>query len=181
MDIWSKEKRSAVMARIRGKDTKPELIVRRYLYHRGYRYRKNFRGLPGTPDVVLRKYRVVIFVHGCFWHGHDADMHIPASNRDYWEKKIARNKERDRRNKAALKRMGWNVMTIWECQLKPAVREQTLLEMEYWINHVYLERFRKKAAKPYPQESEESPSVMAAEEAAKYGKYGKDGDNAASR
>ena len=105
-------------------------------------------------------------------------MHIPASNRDYWEKKIARNKERDRRNKAALKRMGWNVMTIWECQLKPAVRAQTLLEMEYWINHVYLERFRKKAAKPYPQESEEAPSVMAAEEAAG---YGKDGDNTASR
>ena len=72
MDIWDKEKRSAVMARIRSKDTKPERIVRLYLYHRGYRYRKNVRGLPGTPDIVLAKYRVAIFVHGCFWHGHEA-------------------------------------------------------------------------------------------------------------
>ena len=76
MDIWDKKKRSAVMAKIRSKDTKPELIVRRYLWSRGYRYRKNVRGLPGTPDIVLRKYGVAIFVHGCFWHGHEVDGHI---------------------------------------------------------------------------------------------------------
>ena len=75
MDIWDKKKRSAVMAKIHSKDTKPELIVRRYLWSRGYRYRKNVRGLPGTPDIVLRKYRVVIFVHGCFWHGQSAQAH----------------------------------------------------------------------------------------------------------
>ena len=117
MDIWDKNKRSAVMAKIKSKDTKPELIVRRYLYSRGYRYRKNVKGLPGTPDVVLRKYGLVIFVHGCFWHGHEVDSHLPHSNRDFWQKKIMRNKQRDERDRQALKRMGWKVMTIWECQL----------------------------------------------------------------
>lgn len=144
MDIFDKEKRSSVMARIRSKDTKPELIVRRYLYSRGYRYLKNVKRLPGTPDIVLRKYGIVIFVHGCFWHGHSIDSHIPHSNVEFWERKIGRNRERDERNKAALKKMGWKVMTIWECQLKPSVRKRTLLEMEYLINHSYLERFRKK-------------------------------------
>ena len=150
------------MARIRSKDTKPELIVRRYLWSRGYRYRKNVRGLPGTPDIVLRKYGVVIFVHGCFWHGHEADRHIPHTNRDFWQKKIGRNKQRDERNKEKLRRMGWSVMTVWECQLKPAVREQTLLEMEYWINHAYLERLKPRPAKVYELvENENSPGVAA--------------------
>ena len=168
MDIWSKKKRSAVMAKIRSKDTKPEWIVRRYLYARGYRYRKNVKGLPGTPDIVLRKYGIVIFVHGCFWHGHEADSHIPKSNSDFWREKIARNRRRDARNKAELKRMGWKVMTIWECQLKPAVRQQTLLEMEYHINHSYLERFRVKKPAPYPQ-GEDVPPALAAEPDAPYG------------
>lgn len=156
------------MAKIRSKDTKPELIVRRYLYHRGYRYRKNVKGLPGSPDIVLRKYRVVIFIHGCFWHGHEVDGHIPHSNIVFWQKKIERNKQRDERNKTLLRKIGWRVMTIWECQLKPAVREQTLLEMEYWINHSYLEQFRKKrVVKPY-EFIENSPS-MAAEGEVEYG------------
>ncbi|MCM1170301.1 MAG: very short patch repair endonuclease [Bacteroides sp.] len=156
MDIWDKEKRSAVMAKIRSKDTKPELLVRRYLYHRGYRYRKNVKRLPGTPDIVLHKYGVAIFVHGCFWHGHEVDGHIPHSNTTFWQEKIKRNRQRDVRNKEELRRMGWHVMTIWECQLKPAVRKQTLLGVEYWINHAYLERFRQKAVKPYVQEKETS-------------------------
>ena len=122
MDIWDKKKRSAVMAKIKSKDTKPEWIVRRYLFSRGYRYRKNVKGMPGTPDIVMRKYGIVIFIHGCFWHGHEADGNIPRSNTEFWQKKIKRNQERDARNKEALKRMGWRVMTIWECQLKPAVR-----------------------------------------------------------
>jgi len=99
MDIWDKKKRSDVMAKIRSKDTKPEWIVRRYLYSRGYRYRKNVKGLPGTPDIVLRKYGIVIFIHGCFWHGHEVDGHIPHSNVDFWRKKIERNKQRDEHNK----------------------------------------------------------------------------------
>ena len=138
MDIWDKEKRSAVMAKIRSKDTKPELIVRRYLYHRGYRYRKNVKGLPGTPDIVLRKYGVVIFIHGCFWHGHEVDGHLPHSNTAFWRAKIERNKQRDKRDKEALIQMGWKVMTIWECQLKPAVREKTLESLAFTLNSIYL-------------------------------------------
>ncbi|WP_455663422.1 very short patch repair endonuclease [Phocaeicola sp.] len=145
MDIWSKKKRSAVMAKIRSKDTKPEWIVRRYLFSRGYRYRKNVKGLPGTPDIVLRKYGIVIFIHGCFWHGHEVDGHIPHSNIDYWRKKIERNQQRDKNNKEALKKMGWSVMTVWECQLKPAVREKTLSEIEYYINKTFLNSYRQKA------------------------------------
>lgn len=164
MDIWDKEKRSAVMKKIKGKDTKPELIVRRYLYHRGYRYRKNVKGLPGTPDIVLRKYGVVIFIHGCFWHGHEADGHIPRTNTDFWRRKIERNKRRDERVREELRRMGWGVLTIWECQLKPAVREATLREVEYWINHAYLERAGRKAAKAYKMADEGGGAARAAEE-----------------
>ena len=141
MDIWSKKKRSAVMAKIKGKDTKPEWIVRRYLFSRGYRYRKNVKGLPGTPDIVLRKYGIVIFIHGCFWHGHEVDGTMPKTNREFWKNKIEGNKLRDKRNKEKLRKMGWSVITVWECQLKSAVRQQTLLEIEYYINHTYLERF----------------------------------------
>ena len=142
MDIWNKKKRSAVMAKIKGKDTKPEWIVRRYLFSRGYRYRKNVKGLPGTPDIVLRKYGIVIFIHGCFWHGHEVDGTMPKTNREFWKNKIEGNKLRDKRNKEKLRKMGWSVIIVWECQLKPAVRQQTLLEIEYYINHTYLERFR---------------------------------------
>lgn len=147
MDIWNKKKRSSVMARIRSKDTKPEWVVRRYLFSRGYRYRKNVKGLPGTPDIVLRKYGIVIFIHGCFWHGHEVDGHIPYSNIDYWRRKIENNQQRDEKNKDLLNRMGWKVITIWECQLKPSVKEQTLREMEYLLNHNYLEHYRQKASK----------------------------------
>lgn len=170
MDIWSKKKRSAVMAKIRSKDTQPEWIVRRYLYHRGYRYRKNVKGLPGTPDIVLRKYGIVIFIHGCFWHGHEVDGTMPKTNRAFWKEKIERNKRRDERNKDALRKMGWKVMTVWECQLKPAVRHQTLLEIEYHINHAYLERFKQRPAKSYRVEEEENTLGMVAEGDVEYGK-----------
>lgn len=170
MDIWSKKKRSAVMARIRSRDTKPEWIVRRYLFSRGYRYRKNVKGLPGTPDIVLRKYGIVIFIHGCFWHGHEVDGHLPHSNIDFWRKKIERNKQRDARNKEALKQMGWRVMTVWECQLKPAVRRQTLLEIEYHINHTFLERFELKTPRLYDMGGHEEASGMVAEGETEYGK-----------
>ena len=166
MDIWDKEKRSAVMAKIRSKDTKPELIVRRHLWSRGYRYRKNVRGLPGTPDIVLRKYGVAIFVHGCFWHGHEVDGTMPHTHTEFWRKKIEQNKARDEKNKEALKKMGWSVLTVWECQLKPVVREQTLLEIEYWINHAYLERFKKKGVTLY-EINKFTPSI-AAKEKVKY-------------
>lgn len=168
MDIWSKKKRSAVMAKIRSKDTKPEWLVRRYLFSRGYRYRKNVKGLPGTPDIVLRKYGIVIFIHGCFWHGHEVDGHIPHSNSDYWRRKIEHNQQRDEKNKEALKKMGWKIMTIWECQLKPAIREQTLYEMEYWINHSFLEHYRQKSPNTY--EIIENPPCIVADNMVEYEK-----------
>lgn len=170
MDIWSKKKRSAVMAKIRSQDTKPEWIVRRYLFSRGYRYRKNVKGLPGTPDIVLRKYGIVIFIHGCFWHGHEVDGHIPHSNSDFWRKKIERNRQRDRRDKEALKQMGWHVMIVWECQLKPAVRQKTLLEIEHHINHTYLERFKAITPKPYLISENKESLGMVAEGNVEYGK-----------
>ena len=122
MDIWSKKKRSAVMAKIRSKDTKPEWIVRRYLFSRGYRYRTTVKGLPGTPDIVMAGRRLAIFVHGCFWHGHDCarGSRVPKANRDYWLAKVARNKARDVAAEAALIELGWRVETIWECDLKNA-------------------------------------------------------------
>ena len=169
MDIWDKKKRSAVMAKIKSKDTKPELIVRRYLYSRGYRYRKNVRSLPGCPDIVLPKYGTVIFIHGCFWHGHEVDGRLPKSNSEFWRNKIERNKARDERDKLILKRLGWRVMTIWECQLKPKEREETLREVEYHLNHSYLERFRAKKPKRY-QTGDEEPLNMAAEPETEYGK-----------
>ena len=170
MDIWSKKKRSAVMSRIRSRDTKPEWIVRRYLFSRGYRYRKNVKGLPGTPDIVLRKYGIVIFIHGCFWHGHEVDGHIPHSNSDFWKRKIERNRRRDARNKEALKQMGWRVMTVWECQLKPSVRRQTLLEIEYHINHTFLERFELKMPRLYDMGGHEEATGIVAEGEIAYGK-----------
>lgn len=170
MDIWDKKKRSAVMAKIRSKDTKPERLVRSYLFSRGYRFRKNVKGLPGTPDVVMKKYGVVIFIHGCFWHGHEADGTMPKANRAYWEEKIARNKQRDARNREELARMGWSVMTVWECQLKPAVREQTLREIEYHINHAYIERCKRKKPQPYRVAEDDERFSLAAEEAEEYRK-----------
>ncbi|WP_289751531.1 very short patch repair endonuclease [uncultured Bacteroides sp.] len=171
MDIWDKKKRSAVMAKIKGRDTKPEWIVRCYLFSRGYRYRKNVKGLPGTPDIVLRKYGIVIFIHGCFWHGHEVDGTMPKTNREFWKKKIEQNKQRDAKNKEALRKMGWSVMTVWECQLKPAVRQQTLLEIEYHINHLYLERFKPKTPRFYDfGEHEQQAPGMVAEGGVKYGK-----------
>lgn len=166
MDILDKKKRSAIMAKIKSKDTKPEWLVRRYLFSRGYRYRKNVKGLPGTPDIVLHKYGVVIFIHGCFWHGHEIDGTIPHTNTEFWRKKIEANRTRDDRNKEALRKLGWNVMTIWECQLKPAMRKHTLLEMEYHINHAYLEKFIPKKQAGY--QIEEYALEIAAEDSEEY-------------
>ena len=108
-----------MMAGIRGSETNPERIVRSYLFSRALRFRKNVRELPGKPDVVLPKYRTVVFVHGCFWHQHDRCKFatMPNTNRKFWEEKLAANRDRDRKNSQRLKALGWNVLTIWECQL----------------------------------------------------------------
>lgn len=130
-DNHTKEIRSMNMSNIRSKNTKPEEIVRKYLFSKGLRYRKNVRKLPGCPDIVLKKYKVVIFVNGCFWHKHDCGRFVwPSSNVEYWSKKINRNVERDAQNIALLTEQGWRVLIIWECQLKKKVAEQNL-EMLY--------------------------------------------------
>ena len=126
-DNHSKEVRSMNMSHIRSINSKPEEIVRKYLFSQGLRYRKNVKKLPGCPDIVLPKYHTVIFVNGCFWHKHDCSRFVwPSSNQDYWRPKILRNVERDQKNTEELKALGWNVITVWECELKRAVREENL-------------------------------------------------------
>ncbi|WP_312166616.1 DNA mismatch endonuclease Vsr [Phenylobacterium sp.] len=119
-DVFTPEKRSAVMRRVKGKDTAPELKVRRALTALGARYRLNRRDLPGSPDIVMPGRRLAIFVHGCFWHGHDCarGARTPKANREYWTAKVARNVARDQRTAAELTAAGWRVETIWECDLK---------------------------------------------------------------
>ena len=125
---------------IHSANTEPEMIVRKYLFAHGFRYRLNHPRLPGRPDIVLRKYRTCIFINGCFWHGHEGCKYyvIPKSNTEFWTRKITRNIERDKQVQQELARMGWHCMTIWECELKPQKREQTLLALEYTLNHIYL-------------------------------------------
>lgn len=128
--------RSQNMSRIHSKDTKPEIIVRKYLFSKGFRYRKNYSKLPGKPDIVLRKYKTVIFIHGCFWHMHNCKrFRMPQSNTEYWQQKITRNVQRDIRVKEKLELVGWKVITIWECELKPICASQTLFELENKIKN----------------------------------------------
>ena len=179
------------MAAIHGKDTKPEMVVRRYLWAHGFRYRLNHPRLPGKPDLVLRKYRTCIFVNGCFWHGHHVSLtpvqlpssplvsrgaetpkgegskqienseccKIPKTNTEFWVKKIRRNQERDREVQQKLAFMGWHSITIWECELKPKVREKTLQSLAYTLNSIFLADH---SVKRY--EIPEEESMMAAED-----------------
>ena len=173
-DVHTPQQRHANMAAIHGKDTKPEMVVRRYLWGHGFRYRLNHPRLPGKPDIVLRKYRTCIFVNGCFWHGHEGchqfdDLQftisssecckIPKTNRDFWVKKIRRNQERDREVQQKLAFMGWHSITIWECELKPKVREKTLQSLAYTLNSIFLADH---SVKRYEQPEEEP--MMAAED-----------------
>ena len=119
MDIFDKSKRSQLMAKVKQKNTAPEIIVRKFLFSKGFRYRINVKSLSGTPDIVLSKYKTVIFVHGCFWHGHTCRAgHLPSSNLDYWVTKIEKNIERDNRKINELEKLGWNVVVIWQCEIK---------------------------------------------------------------
>ncbi len=188
MDTLTSQQRHANMAAIRGKDTKPEMVVRRWLWGHGYRYRLNHPRLPGKPDIVMRKYRTCIFVNGCFWHGHNVaepqvkservksekwEMEvegsdyiessecckIPKTNRDFWVAKIRRNQERDTRVQRELASMGWHSITIWECELKPKVREKTLESLAFTLNRIFLQD---RTVKHY--EIPEEESMMAAED-----------------
>ena len=119
-DHLSKQKRSWNMSRIRSKNTNPEKVVRTLLHSQGYRFRLHLKGLPGKPDIVLKKYNTVILVNGCFWHQHKSckRANIPKSNKEYWIPKIERNKKRDKRNIKEIKNLGWRVMVVWECEVK---------------------------------------------------------------
>ena len=135
------EQRHKNMAAVKSKDTKPEMVVRKYLWSRGFRYRVNNPRLPGHPDIVLRKYRTCIFVNGCFWHGHEGCKYfrMPKTNTEFWERKISRNRERDREEQKQLARMGWHCITVWECELKGERREKTLESLEYTLNHIFIQ------------------------------------------
>ena len=188
-DKLTPQQRHKNMAAIHSKDTKPEMIVRRGLWARGFRYRLNHKRLPGHPDLVLRKYRTCIFINGCFWHGHNVALpqmsdgkgqmgdviesswtsqaakpsaeccKIPKTNRDFWVAKIRRNKERDKEEQRKLASMGWHCITVWECELKPKYREQTLDSIAFTLNHIYLQD--RQVSKPY--ESIDPEYLMAAE------------------
>lgn len=131
MDRHSKEIRSYNMSRIRAVETKPEDTVRKYLFSRGLRYRKNVKTLPGKPDIVLPKYKTVIFVNGCFWHGHSNCRYfvMPKTNTEFWQEKITANIARDNRVIENLSAQGWEVLTVWECELKKPIREETLCSL----------------------------------------------------
>lgn len=130
MDTISPERRSANMARIRGRDTRPELTVRRFLFGCGFRYRLHVRGLPGRPDIVLPRHRAVVLVHGCFWHSHRCKLGrvTPKTNADFWAAKRHRTRDRDAENRAALRRLGWRVYVAWECAIETGRFADRLLE-----------------------------------------------------
>jgi DNA mismatch endonuclease, patch repair protein len=127
-DVHNQKTRSYNMSQIRCKDTQPELLVRKFLFARGFRYRLHVKSLPGKPDLVFPKYKTVLFIHGCFWHGHGRCKYfvVPQTRRKWWTDKINRNKELDHQNASKLKKHDWKVLTIYECKLKPGQREKSL-------------------------------------------------------
>ena len=186
-DTMTAEQRNKCMSHIRSKDTKPELKVRRWLWHHGYRYRLNVKSVPGKPDIVMRPYRTAIFVNGCFWHGHNVQFStaliensklksekaanpgaaliensacckIPQSNREFWVAKIKRNQERDQRNYRVLQENGWQVIVVWECQLTPHQIEHTMREVELLLNSNMLARY-KHAPVPFTTGEEQLPAA----------------------
>ena len=151
-DRITPEQRHLNMAAIHARNTKPEMIVRRFLWSNGYRYRLNHPRLPGKPDIVLRSYRTCIFINGCFWHGHnvifDSCNHqisgcrkLPKTNTEFWINKIQRNQERDKEALEKLRQMGWNTIVIWECQLKPSIRELTLKSLDITLCKAYISNY----------------------------------------
>ena len=192
-DIMTPIQRHRCMSHIRSRNTKPEIKVRQWLWKHGYRYRLCVKGVPGKPDIVMRKYRTAIFVNGCFWHGHNVEIssvetrhgtslphmtnssllsitnydccRIPQSNTEFWIRKIQRNQERDKQNYQILQENGWQVIVLWECQLKPKQLEQTMLQVEVQLHNYYLATFNPKD-KSYIRVEEELP--MVAEDMADY-------------
>ena len=181
-DTMTPQQRHYCMSRIRSKDTTPEKRVRQWLWQHGYRYRLCVKGVPGKPDIVMRKYRTAIFVNGCFWHGHDVELvvsseqlvvkssnccKIPQTNRKFWVAKIKRNQERDQQNYKVLEENGWQVIVLWECQLKPKKLEQTMLQVEIQLHDFYIKTFNHRSKTYIHIEEERLP--MVAEEPEEYG------------
>lgn len=129
MDVFSREKRSQIMSRVSGRNTKPEIAVRSSLHRMGYRFRLHRKDLPGKPDITLPKYKKVIFVHGCFWHGHEdcPRSKRPSTNEEFWREKLNKNIERDKETVTALKELGWDVLTVWACEVKDPNKLKTKL------------------------------------------------------
>lgn len=136
-DVFSSEKRSAIMSAIRSKNTKPEIAIRSKLHHLGYRFRLHVNDLPGKPDLVLPKYSAAIQVRGCFWHGHTCpDGHLPKSRQDYWIPKLAKNKKRDHQNDSKLRRLGWSLLIVWECQCSSSNLPKTIKRIERHLGNL---------------------------------------------
>ena len=167
-DRMTPEQRRRCMQHVHSKDTAPEMIVRRWLWKHGFRYRLHVRRLPGTPDIVLHRYHTVINVNGCFWHGHENCRlyRLPKSNSTFWQAKITRNRERDAANCEKLKKMGWYSITIWECDLQGEHRKSTLQHLGLELSKILL---RLNAPQPYTA-PESQPTPIAAEEEVAYGK-----------
>ncbi len=144
MDNLTAQQRHKNMANIRLKDTRPELLARKWLWSHGYRYRLNVKSVPGKPDIVLRRYRTAIFVNGCFWHGHEecGNFKAPKNNTVFWLNKITKNKERDQRNYRDLFNAGWNVIVIWECQLRNNRIEETMRNVEHLLSNNLLGMYK---------------------------------------
>lgn len=142
MDIVDQETRSRYMSGIRGKNTKPELVVRKLLHARGYRYRLHVKGLEGRPDLVLPKYKAIIFVHGCFWHMHNCNLFkMPQTNQDFWSEKLLKNKNKDKETVESLMSLDWRVCIVWECALRGSTRldlDELVEKLEKWINSDFL-------------------------------------------
>lgn len=159
-DKMTPEQRHRCMSHIRSRDTKPEMMVRRWLWGHGYRYRLNVKELPGRPDIVLTRLSTVIFVNGCFWHAHEGcdKYRVPLTNVDFWTAKFSRNRERDERNYRLLHKMGWYVLVVWECQLSKENRSATLLALSRRLSQIFLET---QGAILYPSPEEGSLPVAA--------------------
>ncbi len=137
VDVFNVQKRSQIMASISAKDTTPELLVRKSLHRKGLRYRLHSRNLPGTPDLAFRQFNAVVFINGCFWHGHDCHLfRMPSSNQEYWQNKFETNRARDARNKQLLSELNWRVLIVWECSIKGKHRldfETLIADIENWL------------------------------------------------
>ena len=139
-DVLTPAQRHRCMSHIRSKATKPEILVRKWLWAHGYRYRLNVKSVPGKPDIVMRKYRTAIFVNGCFWHGHKGckQFVLPKTNTEFWQNKIAHNRQRDQRNVALLRSNGWQVITLWACSLTKDKLENTMQQVSIALNYNFL-------------------------------------------